>query len=94
MNVCGIDRQELLSIVAVEVGNVDMMSDVFLWDTLSSNLNSRVTQMVIAKNLTLPQAWGILDLARTNTTESVTSFLFLCPLRILLPWVFVGGWKA
>ena len=66
-------------------------------NTLASNLNSRVIQMVIAKNLTLPQAWGILDLARTNTTESVTSFLFLCPPtppRVLLPWVFVGGWKA
>ena len=29
-------------------------------NTLSSNLNSRVIQMVIAKNLTLAQAWGIL----------------------------------
>jgi len=45
-------------------------------NTLASNLNSRVIQMVIAKNLTLAQAWGILDLARTNTTNAVTSFPF------------------
>ncbi len=46
-------------------------------NTLSSNLNSRVIQMVIAKNLTLAQAWGILDLARTqNGTTKVTSFSF------------------
>jgi len=43
-------------------------------NTLSSNLNSRVIQMVIAKNLTLAQAWGILDLVRTNKTNSVTAF--------------------
>ncbi len=36
-------------------------------NNFSSNLNSRVIQMVIAKNLTLAQAWGILDRARTNT---------------------------
>src|SRR6058998_84019 len=76
MNACGVDRQELLSIVAVEVGDVDMMSDVFLWDSVASNLNSRVIQMVIAKNLTLAQAWGILDLARTNSTGTVTAFPF------------------
>src|SRR2546422_5765255 len=45
-------------------------------NNLSSNLNSRVIQMVITKNLTLAQAWGILDLARTNTTNAVTSFPF------------------
>ena len=45
-------------------------------NNLSSNLNSRVIQMVITKNLTLAQAWGILDLARTNTTNVVTSFPF------------------
>ena len=45
-------------------------------NTLSSNLNSRVTQMVIAKNVTLAQAWGILDLARTNSTGNVTAFPF------------------
>ena len=34
-------------------------------------------QMVIAKNLTLAQAWGILDLARTqNSTGNVTAFPF------------------
>src|SRR5437867_5650043 len=33
--------------------------------------------MVIAKNLTLAQAWGILDLARTqNKTGNVTAFPF------------------
>src|SRR2546428_12520215 len=45
-------------------------------NTLSSNLNSRAIQTVIAKNLTLAQAWGILDLARTNTSGSVTAFPF------------------
>ena len=46
-------------------------------NSLSSNLNSRVIQMVIAKNLTLAQAWGILDLARRqNGTSNVTSFPF------------------
>src|SRR2546426_10322114 len=45
-------------------------------NTIASNLNSRVIQMVIAKNLTLAQAWGILDLARTNTTNAVTAFPF------------------
>src|SRR2546426_8048601 len=43
-------------------------------NNLSSNLNSRVIQMVITKNLTLAQAWGILDLVRTNKTNSVTAF--------------------
>src|SRR5437867_15496 len=43
-------------------------------NTLSSNLNSRVIQMVITKNLTLAQAWGILDLARTNSPGDVTAF--------------------
>src|SRR5712691_6482388 len=32
--------------------------------------------MVITKNVTLTQAWGILDLARTNTTNAVTSLPF------------------
>ena len=32
--------------------------------------------MVIAKNFTLAQAWGILDLARTNTSGNVTAFPF------------------
>jgi len=45
-------------------------------NTLSSNLNSRVIQMVIAKNLTLADASGILDLARMNTTNVVTSSPF------------------
>ncbi len=45
-------------------------------NNLSSNLNSRVIQMVIAKNLTLAQAWGILDLARTNTSSVVAAFPF------------------
>src|SRR5437867_3236166 len=45
-------------------------------NTLASNLNSRVIQMVITKNLTLAQAWGILDLARTNSTGNVTAFPF------------------
>src|SRR5437867_3692001 len=46
-------------------------------NTLASNLNSRVIQMVIAKNLTLAQAWGILDLAKTqNGTSNVTAFPF------------------
>src|SRR5436309_10982880 len=45
-------------------------------NNLSSNLNSRVIQMVIVKNLTLAQAWGIVDLARTNSTNVVTSFPF------------------
>lgn len=46
-------------------------------NNFSSNLNSRVIQMVIAKNLTLAQAWGILDLARTqNGTTNVTAFPF------------------
>ncbi len=46
-------------------------------NTLASNLNSRVIQMVITKNLTLAQAWGILDLARTNSTGNVTAFPFV-----------------
>src|SRR3989454_7232697 len=33
-------------------------------NSLPTNLNRRVIQMVITKNLTLAQAWGILDLAR------------------------------
>jgi|GEM_PF-4055164 len=46
-------------------------------NTLSSNLNDRVIQLVVAQNLTLAQAWGILDLARTqNGTTNVTSFPF------------------
>jgi len=46
-------------------------------NTLSSNLNGRVIQLVVAKNLTLAQAWGIIDLARTqNGRTNVTSFPF------------------
>ncbi len=45
-------------------------------NTLSSNLNSRVIQLVITKNVTLADAWRILDLARTNTSGSVTAFPF------------------
>ena len=45
-------------------------------NNLSSNLNSRVIQLVIAKNLTLAQAWGILDLSRTNKSANVTAFPF------------------
>src|SRR5437867_1123770 len=45
-------------------------------NTLPSNLNGRVIQMVIAKNLTLAQAWGILDLVRTNSSGNVTAFPF------------------
>src|SRR3989442_12945751 len=46
-------------------------------NNLSSNLNSRVIQLVVVKNLTLAQAWGIVDLARRqNATGNVTSFPF------------------
>ncbi len=45
-------------------------------NNLSSSLNSRVIQMVIAKNLTLAEAWGILDLALTNSTGNITAFPF------------------
>src|SRR2546428_6643963 len=45
-------------------------------NSLPTNLNSRVIQMVMTKNVTLAQAWGILDLARTNKTNSVTAFPF------------------
>ena len=45
-------------------------------NTLASNLNSRVIQLVITKNVTLADAWRILDLARTNKSGNVTSFPF------------------
>src|SRR2546425_1826031 len=45
-------------------------------NTLASYLNSRVIQLVIAKNLTLADAWRILDLARMNSTGVVSSFPF------------------
>jgi len=45
-------------------------------NTLASNLNGRVIQLVITKNVTLADAWRILDLARTNKTGSVTAFAF------------------
>ena len=50
-------------------------------NTLSSNLKSRVIQMVIMKNVTLAQAWGILDLARTNKTNNITAFPFFATVE-------------
>src|SRR2546422_3410731 len=45
-------------------------------NNLSSNLNSRVIQMVIDKNLTLADAYRILGLLWTNKTGNVTVFAF------------------
>src|SRR5437867_3296465 len=45
-------------------------------NSLASNLDSRVIQMVIATNVTLANAWKKFDLARTNITNAVTSFPF------------------
>ena len=45
-------------------------------NTLSSNLNSRVIQLVIDKNLTLADAYRILGLLWTNKTGNVTAFPF------------------
>src|SRR3989449_6518909 len=50
-------------------------------NSLPTNLNRRVIQMVIVKNLTLAQAWGILDLARTNKTNSVTAFPYFATVE-------------
>ena len=45
-------------------------------NNLSSNLNSRVIQMVIDKNLTLADAYRLLTLLWTNKTGNVTVFAF------------------
>jgi hypothetical protein len=45
-------------------------------NNLSSNLNSRVIQMVIDKNLTLADAYRLLGLLWTNKTGNVTAFAF------------------
>ena len=45
-------------------------------NNLSSNLNSRVIQIVIDKNLTLADAFKILGLLWTNKTGNVTVFAF------------------
>ena len=45
-------------------------------NNLSSNLNSRVIQMVIDKNLTLADAYRLLGLLWTNKTGNVTAFPF------------------
>src|SRR5712691_11299358 len=45
-------------------------------NNLSSNLNSRVIQMVIDKNLTLEKAYRLLALLWTNKTGNVTAFPF------------------
>src|SRR2546422_3759174 len=52
-------------------------------NTLSGNLNSRVIQLVITKNLTLANAGSILDLVRTNKTGSSTAFPFFATSEFL-----------
>ena len=64
-------------------------------NTLSSNLNSRVIQLVITKNVTLADAWSIVDLARTqNKTGNVTVFPFFATSEFHTLGLAVSSWRA
>ena len=63
-------------------------------NTIASNLNSRVIQLVITKNVTLADAWRILDVAPTNKTGNVTAFPFFATAEFHTLGFAVSSWRA
>ena len=63
-------------------------------NTIASNLNSRVIQLVITKNVTLADAWRILDVAPTNKTDKLTAFPFFATSGFHTPGFAVSSWRA